>query len=390
MIALFLSFFVATCLAACDYPGASVPPGFCAELWANGLSRPRGIWTASNGDILVVESGNSQITVLWDDGQRVSRKVLATQSGLNHGIAVYGDYLYASSPSTLYRWPYKPQDRTVGAVSVVISNIPADGHRTRTPTFDSQGNLYLSLGSAGNVDRDSSHAQVRRFNLQGSLPKPWSSGQLWADGLRNEVGLRFDQQGRLWGVMNGMDNLARADLGGDIHNTNPAEELNLLSEPGKFYGYPYCWAEYGLPNHGKGQGTMWAHGNTINDGIHTDAWCQNKTNVVKPAWPLPPHNAPLDIIFWYSSSFPSDYTGDAFVSMHGSWNRSPPSGYRVQRVHFTDGVPVKDTPFLWHAGSEPWPNGFRPVGLAIKNTPRGDVLLVSSDGTGDIVLVRAA
>jgi hypothetical protein len=45
------------------------------------------------------------------------------------------------------------------------------------------------------------------------------------EGLRNEVGLRADAKGNLWGVENGMDNLNRPDLGGDIHLGNPSEEV---------------------------------------------------------------------------------------------------------------------------------------------------------------------
>jgi len=75
--------------------------------------------------------------------------------------------------------------------------------------------------------------------------------------------------------------------------------LNLLDEPGRFYGYPYCWAEYELPRFGKGKGTLWAHENTIKDGVHTDAWCQNKSKATPPDYALPPHNAPLDIVFGF-------------------------------------------------------------------------------------------
>jgi hypothetical protein len=42
------------------------------------------------------------------------------------------------------------------------------------------------------------------------------------------VGIRYDLQGRLWGVENGVDNLARSDLGGDIHENNPGEEMVCL------------------------------------------------------------------------------------------------------------------------------------------------------------------
>ena len=52
--------------------------------------------------------------------------------------------------------------------------------------------------------------------------------QVIADGLRVTVGLAFDRFDNLWGVDNGADDLFRSDLGGDIHNDNPADEFNLL------------------------------------------------------------------------------------------------------------------------------------------------------------------
>ena len=78
-------------------------------------------------------------------------------------------------------------------------------------------------GRAGNVDSDSSRSRIRRFDVT-SIPDggvAFSSGELFADGLRNEVGLAFDRHGVLWGVENGADNLQRSDLGGDITNENP-------------------------------------------------------------------------------------------------------------------------------------------------------------------------
>ena len=72
-------------------------------------------------------------------------------------------------------------------------------------------------------------------------------GEVFADGLRNEVGLGWSDATRkvLYGVENGMDNLYRADLGGDIHQDNPAEELNAfpIDQPGRHYGYPWCFSE---------------------------------------------------------------------------------------------------------------------------------------------------
>jgi glucose/arabinose dehydrogenase len=56
---------------------------------------------------------------------------------------------------------------------------------------------------------------------EGILPLDFQTGEVFADGLRNEVGLAFDRHGVLWGVENGADKLKREDLGGDIHNENP-------------------------------------------------------------------------------------------------------------------------------------------------------------------------
>src|SRR5690606_4253378 len=133
-----------TCVtpASAALDDASVPPGFCASIWAADLDTPRGLWVADNGDVLVVERGDSQVTVLWDDdGDGVSgateRARLAGASGLNHGVTVHDGFLYASSASTVYRWAYAPGDRVdLGAGVVVVRDIPTGGHTTRTVALD--------------------------------------------------------------------------------------------------------------------------------------------------------------------------------------------------------------------------------------------------------------
>lgn len=75
------------------------------------------------------------------------------------------------------------------------------------------------------------------------------------------------------------DNLYREDLGGDIHNGNPAEELNRFDGPiGSHYGYPYCFSSYAL--NGYSPLTQFAWPTFMNDGIHSDEWCRNTTNVI--------------------------------------------------------------------------------------------------------------
>jgi glucose/arabinose dehydrogenase len=80
----------------------------------------------------------------------------------------------------------------------------------------------------------------------------------------------------------------------------------------------------------------------------TDAWCQNTTNVVPPAFAMPAHVAPLDILFYEASDWNIN-GGDAFVSWHGSWDRDTPQGYKVVHIEFNQGVPLKWTPFFYYA-----------------------------------------
>jgi glucose/arabinose dehydrogenase len=211
--------------------------------------------------------------------------------------------------------------------------------------------------------------------------------------LRNEVGIALDLEGRVWGVENGRDELERADLGGDIHVGNPAEELNLFDEPGAFYGYPYCWSE-GVLDGGAGPGTQWAD---PDNPEHTDEWCQDGDNVVPPVLALEAHTAPLDILFYQGPQFPAGYGGSALVSLHGSWNRpvDDARGYKVVRLPFNaDGMPTGEIlPVLEFAGAGDRPVGdagiesqwpIRPVGLAV--LPNG-TLLVSSDASNEILAV---
>jgi glucose/arabinose dehydrogenase len=377
-------------------PYSQVPDGFCPFIFASGLSEPRAMEVVSNGDLLVLESGKQQVTVLFDsNGDGISgateRAVLARHPGLNHAVKTWNGYLYASNVTNVFRWKYKPGQRSsLGMGEVVVKNIPCCHHSTRSLAFDSNGTLYVQSGSGSNVDRDSTHSRICTFDIT-SIPQggiDWSVGTVFADGLRNEVGITFDDTGRLWGVENGCDNLNRPDLGGDIHNDNPSEEMNLFSTPGKFYGYPYCWSQFKLPNNSTPRGTQWAHPNFMNDGIHSDNWCDNTANVVKPKWNFQAHMAPIDIRFWTSKTFPAQWRG-AFVSFHGSWDRQPPVGYRVEHVMFENGLPVSSSKFLNYVGpgdtGRNWPH--RPTGLAQRRCTFGDCLLVASDNSGVIISI---
>ena len=86
--------------------------------------------------------------------------------------------------------------------------------------------------------------------------------------------------------------------------------------------------------------------------------------------------------FYEGTLFPADYRDSAFVALHGSWNRSARTGYKVIRVLLRDGVPTGEyedflTGFVVDAGHV-WG---RPVGVAVA---RDGALLVSEDANGTI------
>lgn len=319
-------------------------PRLCLVRFSTDLPAPRGMAIAPNGDIFVVARGTSTIVVLYDaDGDGVSmaseRSVFATQSGLNHGIAFSpdGQYVYASSSTTVYRWRYTTGMRTaMGSAERVVVNMPSGGsHPVRPLAFDTMGRLYVSVGSASNLDTTmallSTRSMIRRFTLPASLPMggiDYATGEVYASGLRNEVGITFDSMGRMWGVENGRDNVR--DATGDVHTDNPAEEINLLSEGAtRFFGYPSCWTEFRLSG-GSGPGTQHGDIEVTGSARHDDAWCRNPANVHPPAFAMQAHWAPLGITEYTGSVLP--WRGSLFLTSHGSWNRDPPVGRLIARA----------------------------------------------------------
>ena len=375
-------------------------------------SRPRSIKTiqGSTSDLLVLERGTSSIVHFLDtngDGVPETRATLVQLSGLNHGLVVdyNNQFIYASSSSNVYRWPFNRNNATIELSTtdptIVISNMNDNGnngysvgHSTRTLIFDNQSRLYVSVGSVGNVDADSFRSRIRRFSNvddESQFPIDFTTGEVFADGLRNEVGLTFDQYNVLWGVENGADNLRRSDLGNDIYNDNPAERLHRFPESsaGSHYGYPYCWTEFRLPeNVAQGRGSQWAWPSNSFD--FSDEQCRNLYRT--PDLAMQAHSAPLGITFYEwqpdselppgcSGAFPQAMDGYAFIAFHGSWNRAIPTGYKVIFVPMTNGQVSGDAvDLLAHdPPNAQWEDGFRPVDVAFDGCGR---LLVSGDGRG--------
>ena len=85
----------------------------------------------------------------------------------------------------------------------------------------------------------------------------------------------------------------------------------------------------------------------------------------------------IGLAFYEGTLFPARYRHGAFIGQHGSWNRKPPSGYRVVFVPFAAGMPagpMEDvlTGFLDEKNQAMG----RPVGVAVD---RKGALLVADD-----------
>jgi glucose/arabinose dehydrogenase len=390
---------------SCSNVGASslvaawtADPHYCMIRFAEGLFGARQLAVAPNGDIFVARSG--VITVLPDtngdgvsDSSEHSLFVFVPEG--NHGLAITPTHVYASSATTVYRWAYTPGDRiAAGAMETVVSGIGAGGHSTRTLAIDAQDRLYVSIGSATNVDAPPDgntpppmRAVIRRYELA-SVPAggyPATAGELFAAGLRNEVGLTIDSKGRLWGVENGRDNLS---VGGDIHFDNPAEEVNLFdtNRPGRNYGYPFCWSEGIWMDTAMAKGPGTQHLDPDQPGAFTEAKCQDASVIVPPAFALGAHLAPLDIVEYTGNAYPAALVGSLFVTSHGSWNReSGQVGRTIVRLKMGANGPTAAENFLGESdgagGLRQGTWGSRPVSIRVD----GAGLLTFSDDQGGTV-----
>ncbi|KAI9814400.1 MAG: hypothetical protein M1827_003256 [Pycnora praestabilis] len=388
----------------------SVASGYEARVVATGLTNPRGILFDTNGHLLVVQQGVGVLSIgLHDDGGAcvsVSQtKTVIDATALNHGIALSsnGKTLYASSAEAAYSWEYDPTAISVGSSNqTIVSGMSTNDHTTRTLLLSQKvnGTLLVSRGSTENIDPaaellSSGHSQVKAFDLENITSAGYdfdTDGMRLGWGLRNSVGVSEEPlTGGIYTVENSVDDFMRD--GQDIHQNNPGEEMNFLgylngtevAQQGENFGYPTCFAAWdpsGIPdNSNLTVGSPFSIGtqnSTVNDTI-----CASST--VPPRLTFQAHMAPLDILF--------DSNGtEAWVTFHGSWDRTDPVGYKLSMIPFSDGSPVAAADnntatidILANANNSMCPDScFRPVGLAWDSQGR---LFMSSDATGEIYVI---
>lgn len=359
-----------------------LPPGFSARMIASGLSGPRVVRVAPNGDLFVADSRANRILVyrLGEGGAKVRQEVFAKGLHQPYGIAFYPadkpQWVYVANSDSVVRFAYRDGDMTASkAPQTVISKIPSNHHWTRDIAFSPDGKtLYLSVGSGSNVAEDigkkpaggldgwkasaalgaawgseKGRAEVRAYDPDGG------NGRVVATGLRNCSGMTVQpESGSLWCVVNERDG-----LGDDV----PFEYATTVKK-GEFYGWPW----YYIGDH--------------EDPRHAGARPDLAGKVTVPDVLMQAHSAPLNIVFYEGGNFPAEYKGDAFVALHGSWNRGKRTGYKVVRLLFKDGKPTGEyedfmTGFVV-SDAEVWG---RPVGVAVA---KDGSLIVTEDGSGTI------
>ncbi|PYP16786.1 MAG: hypothetical protein DMD52_06785 [Gemmatimonadetes bacterium] len=321
-----------------------VPVGFTVNIFAQGVSGVRFLALGPSGAVYATQSGSGRIVRLVDaDGDGIADSVVPVLTSLSDpsGIAFRGDTLYFSTETAVERL-----DPGAVAAVTVVSGLPAGGHSTRTFAFGPDNLLYVAVGSSCNICNDTPpRAAVTRYNLDGS------GTHTFATGLRNSVGLAFNPgTGELWANNNDRDY-----LGDDL----PPEHLNILKD-GKWYGWPQCY----LPSQRNPEPE------------YASADC---SGVEPPALTVQAHSAPLGLAFYTGTTFPAEFQGDAFMTYHGSWNRSVPTGAKVVRVRVQSGRPTAAQDFVtgWQlADGSRWG---RPVGLLVA----ADGALLIADDTGD-------
>lgn len=361
-------------------------PGFSIGRFATGLDGARVIRVAPNGDVFVAQSDSGRVSVLRpsaDQARADAREVFAQGLRGPFGIAFHPPgasptHVFVAETHRVVRYAYAAGDlKARGSAEVVVSGLPTGGHGTRDIAFSPDGRtLFVSVGSQSNVaenlgappdlpawerthgvgaawGREEWRASVLAFDADGQ------NRRAFANGIRNCSGLAVQPgTGALFCATN------ERDLLGD---NLPPDYVTRVREGG-FYGWP--WFYLG-PNQ---------------DPRHPGARGDLKDRVIVPDVLIQAHSAPLGVAFNPGGQFPDAMTGDAFVALHGSWNRSLMTGYKIVRLPFRDGVATgqyQDFVTGFVTGELVWG---RPVSVAFA---KDGSLLFSEDANGTVYRVSA-
>jgi glucose/arabinose dehydrogenase len=357
---------------------------------AKDLVHPRWLYVLPNGDVLVAETNAppkpedrkgvkgwamnvvmkragaavpsaNRIRLLRDsNGDGIAEMQTMFLEGLNSpfGMELIGNELYVANSDAVMRFTYHTGDTRITTAGVRLTALPAgdiNHHWTKNLIASRDGkHLYVTVGSNSNVAERGMDVETERAAIW-EVDTQTGSYRVFASGLRNPNGMAWElSTGALWTVVNERD-----ELGNDL----VPDYLTSVRE-GAFYGWPYSY--------------FGAHVDTRVTPPRPDL----VATAIAPDYALGSHTAPLGLASATGNSLPAGFATGMFIGQHGSWNRKPPSGYKVIFVPFAVGRPNGQpidvlTGFLNERGEAYG----RPVGVAID---RRGALLVADD-VGNIV-----
>jgi glucose/arabinose dehydrogenase/cytochrome c2 len=367
----------------------AVPPGFTVKLFAKGLRNPRLLRTAPNGDIFIAETQRSRIRVMRTaDGAEAPTENQIFAEGLDRpfGISFYPpgeqpQWIYVANNNSVVRLPYHNGDlKVTNAPEVIVPKLSdtTGGHTTRDVVFSKDGKrMFISVGSGSNVAEQMNKKtpeEIKAWEAENGLGATWGSEwhradilvtdpegkqplRAFATGVRNGVGLAVNPEtGDLWVSTNERD-----ALGDDL-----VPDYVTRVKEGGYYGWP------------------WYYMGNFEDPRHAGERPDLAGKAIVPDVLEQSHSASLEMTFYTATSgpaaFPAEYRGDAFAALHGSWNRTIRTGYKIIRVRLKNGVPtgqyddfltgfVVDNRSVWG----------RPVGVTVAHD---GALLITEDGHG--------
>lgn len=339
------------------------------------LKGPRMMAFDKNGHLFVASGKDNQVIMLTDqnkDGVAEAPVVVSKDLKVPNGLAFVGDDLLVANENGVVK--LTQNNGKWSAPAPFISKLPSGGHTFKTIKVGPDNFLYLNVGSSCNVcvEENPLRAAILRYTLDGKPAGDLKTlgrhdqSPVWARGLRNSQGFAWHPKtGAMFATNNGAD--MRSDKkGGKVNDDVPPEHLNQI-EPGKHYGWPYCW---GTTKDAKG---MFEDPNFPSN----DNFCETAT---PPAITFISHSTPIGVTFLDKTNFPNEYKNDAIVALHGSWNREQLSGYKLVRVKFVNDKPVEVVDFAtgWLNNEHAWG---RPVDVV---TGPDGALYVSDDRAGYI------
>lgn len=341
-----------------DDSGLTLPAGFCATVFAEGLGHARHMVVSPSG-VLYVNTwsgryyGNDTphaggfLVALEDKGGSGKADVIerfgeTVQSGGRGGtgIGAYKGSIFAESNDRIVRYALSSGAIVPsGPADTIVSGLPLGGDHPMHPfVINAEGTMYVDVASATNS------CQLKNRTLKSPGLDPCTEletrGGVWlydanktnqifspaarfATGIRNAEGFAIDASGRVFVTQHGRDQLHTnwpEIYKPDQEATLPAEELLLLKQNGD-YGWPECYYDAFVqklvlaPEYG-------------GDGGKAIGVCANK---IGPVAAFPAHWGPNAMVLYDKTQFPERYRGGVFIAFHGSWNRAPyaQGGYNV-------------------------------------------------------------